>query len=79
MLRSLAPDGDIARIEAALDQVSLSAVPVPRSIRNSVQRRLKEVSPAARQVVSLAAVAGIQFDSASCKPSPGWKKTTFLP
>ena len=27
-----------------------------------MQRRLKEVSPAARQVVSLAAVAGIQFD-----------------
>jgi tetratricopeptide (TPR) repeat protein len=62
VLRSLAPDGDISRMEAALDQVPLSAVPVPRSIRDSVQRRLKEVSQAARQVVSLAAVAGIQFD-----------------
>jgi DNA-binding NarL/FixJ family response regulator/Tfp pilus assembly protein PilF len=62
VLRSIAPDGDISRVESALDQVPLSSVPVPRSIRDSVQRRLKQVSPAAKQVVSLAAVAGINFD-----------------
>ncbi len=37
-------------------------LPLPRSVQSSVQQRIDQLSEAARQVVSLAAVAGRRFD-----------------
>jgi DNA-binding CsgD family transcriptional regulator len=44
------------------DHLALDDLPVPRSVHDAVQRRVERLSPAARQVLQLASVAGRRCD-----------------
>ncbi len=61
-LKSLIAVGDIAPTNDAWDTTSLSELRLPRSVQLAVQRRLDQVSSEAREVLTLAAVAGRRFD-----------------
>ena len=47
-----------------LDQRTIDALRIPRSVHDAVVRRLARVSPAAQRVARLAAVVGREFDFA---------------
>lgn len=62
-LRSLFEEGRVSLVEGQwVDAPDLVALPVPVSVRQVVQRRVGRLSPRAREMVSIAAVAGQTFD-----------------
>lgn len=63
-LSSLIATGDISYMQGFWQHRSGSKIAVPRSVQDAVQQRTAHVSEAARQVLTLAAVAGKQFDFA---------------
>lgn len=62
VLKALLVDGDLAYADGAWRARPLEHVRVPRTATEAVGRRLAELSPAAREVASVAAVAGRRFD-----------------
>ncbi len=64
VLKSLITAGVIGSAREAWEGQTWNELPIPRSIHGAVQQRLAQVSDAARQVVTLAAVAGRRFDFA---------------
>jgi predicted ATPase len=62
LLRSLVAAGDIANVDGSWDFKPLNQLRLPRTVHDAVQRRTDRVSPEARQVLVLAAVAGRRFD-----------------
>jgi predicted ATPase len=63
-LSSLVAGGDIFYTQNYWNRKPLSEARIPRSIQDAVQRRTEQLSEAARHVLTLAAVAGRQFDFA---------------
>ncbi len=61
-LRALVTEGDIFYTHGYWNHRSLGDARIPRSIQDAVQRRTAHLSEAARNVLTLAAVAGRQFD-----------------
>lgn len=61
-LRALVAEGDIFYTQGFWNRRSLGDARIPRSIQDAVQRRTAHLSEAARHVLTLAAVAGRQFD-----------------
>jgi DNA-binding CsgD family transcriptional regulator len=64
VLRSLIAVGDIFTTEGEWDRKPLNELRIPRSVQDSVQRRTAQLSAGARQLLTLAAVAGQRFDFA---------------
>jgi tetratricopeptide (TPR) repeat protein len=64
ILRSLITEGEISSTQGAWVSNSRRELHIPRSVQVAVQRRLDYLSPGAREVLSLAAVAGRHFDFA---------------
>lgn len=64
VLSSLIATGVIFYAHGAWDGKSMRELRVPRSIKNAVQQRTERLSPAARELLVLAAVAGQRFDFA---------------
>jgi DNA-binding NarL/FixJ family response regulator len=62
LLRSLVAAGDMTYVEGIWDLKPVNELRLPRTIHDAVQRRTDRVSPEARQVLVLAAVAGRRFD-----------------
>lgn len=62
VLKALIVDGDLVLADGAWRARSLDHVRVPRTAVEAVSRRLAGLSEAAREVVSVAAVAGRRFD-----------------
>lgn len=62
VLKSLVVAGEILDETGAWTQKSLSRPTIPRSVQDAVQRRSEGLSPAARHVLELAAVAGQRFE-----------------
>ncbi|MBI3241880.1 MAG: AAA family ATPase [Chloroflexi bacterium] len=64
ILKSLIATGDIFFVEAdgKWDRKPLNQLRIPRTVQVAVQRRTDDLSPAARQLLGLAAVAGRRFD-----------------
>ncbi len=62
VLQSLTVDGWLADGNTIGNGRHLRELRVPRSVQAAVQRRLDQVSPAARQMLAVAAVAGRRFD-----------------
>jgi DNA-binding NarL/FixJ family response regulator len=62
LLRSLVAVGDLASVDGSWDRKPVNELRLPRTVRDAVQRRTDRVSPEARQVLVLAAVAGRRFD-----------------
>ena len=61
VLRSLVATGDF-EVGASWHRKGLEGVRVPRSVQDAVARRWETLSPAARSILELAAVAGQRFD-----------------
>jgi DNA-binding CsgD family transcriptional regulator len=64
ILKSLIVAGEIFYKEGQWDRKPLAELHLPRSIMVAVQRRLEQLSPSARQLITLAAVVGRRFDFA---------------
>lgn len=62
MLKALLEEGDLVLGDGAWRARSLELVPVPRTATEAVARRLSALTPGAREVASIAAVAGRRFD-----------------
>ncbi len=62
MLKALLEDGDLIKRDGAWRAKSLELLPVPRTATEAVARRLSALTAEAREVASIAAVAGRRFD-----------------
>ena len=62
ILKALVQAGDIFYADGQWERKPAPELHVPRSVQDAVQRRLEHVSPAAREVATLAAVVGQRFD-----------------
>src|SRR4029453_14663025 len=62
VLRALVGAGDLLVQDGGGERKPIGELRVPRSVDDAVQRRLAQLSSAARDVVALAAVAGRRFD-----------------
>lgn len=63
-LSALVAAGDIFYVQGFWNRRSLPAERIPQSIQDTVQQRMQHLGEAARQVLTLAAVAGRHFDFA---------------
>ena len=64
--------------EDALERTAASALRIPRSVQDAVQRRLAALSPAARETLALAAVAGQRWDFDLLQELTGQDETDLL-
>src|SRR6185503_11377317 len=64
VLKSLIAAGDIIYTNGGWDRKPLAALHIPRSVQAAVQRRLDQLTPQARELIALAAVAGRRFEFA---------------
>ncbi len=62
MLKSLVAEGDIFLSDGRWERKPLEELRIPRTVQVSLRQRLQRLSPAARETLSLAAVAGRRFD-----------------
>ena len=61
-LKSLATSGESVYADVLRDQTSLRMLRIPRTVQDTVQRRVRQLHPAARQALVAAAVAGPRVD-----------------
>ncbi|GHO82256.1 helix-turn-helix transcriptional regulator [Dictyobacter formicarum] len=61
VLKSLEMDGDVFYANGRWKRKPLNALHIPRSVQIAVQRRLDHVTPAARELLAVAAVIGQRF------------------
>ncbi|WP_201365205.1 helix-turn-helix transcriptional regulator [Dictyobacter formicarum] len=61
VLKSLEMDGDVFYADGRWKRKPLNALHIPRSVQIAVQRRLDHVTPAARELLAVAAVIGQRF------------------
>ncbi len=78
ILKSLLLAGAIGSANETWDGFPPNALPIPRSIQAAVQLRLDRVSPAARHVAILAAVAGKRFDFTLLQQITGHEEQELL-
>ena len=78
ILKSLLLAGALVSAHETWDGFPPHDLPIPRSIQAALQLRLERVSPAARQVVILAAVAGKRFDFALLQQITGHEEQELL-
>ncbi len=64
VLKSLVAAGGIYYDQNAWDRKPLDQLQIPRTVQDVVQRRSKQLSESAREVLTLAAIAGRRFDFA---------------
>ncbi|MDX1523856.1 MAG: AAA family ATPase, partial [Anaerolineae bacterium] len=62
VLKSLVEAGDIFYTNGIWDRKPINQLRIPGSVQDSVQRRVAQLSPNSRQVLTLAAVIGRRFD-----------------
>jgi DNA-binding NarL/FixJ family response regulator len=61
-LKALHASAELVVANEAWDRQPLSILHLPRSVQIAVQRRLDQLSPQAREILTLAAIAGRRFD-----------------
>src|SRR4029079_10262393 len=64
ILKSLILAGDIFYSNNTWDRKALNELHIPRSVQDAVQQRVEQLSPTAKQLIVMAAVAGRRFDFA---------------
>jgi len=62
VLKALVAAGDIFQVDGAWDRRPLAELRIPRTVQDAVHRRTRQLSPAARRLLLIAAVAGQRFD-----------------
>jgi DNA-binding CsgD family transcriptional regulator len=78
VLKVLVAGGDIFYADGQWDRKPLRELHIPRTVQDAVQRRTAQLSPAARQVLNLAAVAGRRFDFALLQAVTGQDEAALL-
>jgi DNA-binding CsgD family transcriptional regulator len=62
VLKTCVATGEIVYVDGRFERKPSFGVQIPRSVQAAVQQRMERLSPVARQVATLAAVAGRRFD-----------------
>jgi class 3 adenylate cyclase/tetratricopeptide (TPR) repeat protein len=62
VLRSLVEDGTIFRTEKGWDRKPIQEIVIPRSVKNTLKSRLTKLDPETLNTMTIAAVAGSEFD-----------------
>jgi len=62
VLRTLVEHGNLDRLTDEDVRIALATMPPPEAVADVVTRRLRDMSPAAREVLQIAAVVGREFD-----------------
>jgi DNA-binding CsgD family transcriptional regulator len=78
ILKALITTGDIFYVDGVWDRKSIHELHIPRSVKDAVQRRSDRLSAAARQTLTLAAVAGRRFDFALLQVVTGMNEHELL-
>ncbi len=63
-LKALVVAGDVFAREGVWERKPPGEIHIPRSIHDAVQRRVQQLTPAARELLEIASVAGQRFDAA---------------
>lgn len=77
-LKALVVAGDIFYRDGAWDRKAMDELNIPRSVHDAVRRRTRELSPAAREALAVAAVAGQRFDFALVREVTGHEEGPLL-
>jgi tetratricopeptide (TPR) repeat protein len=64
ILKSLIATGELVSVDGRWDNRPLNELHIPKNIQDAVQQRTEGLSEAAKQMLTLAAVAGLRFDFA---------------
>lgn len=83
MLKALLTAGEIEVLDGTLElkpprDVASGRVPLPRSVQLAVQQRLDHLSPEARHLLELVAVAGRRFDFRLLQALTQWNETELV-
>lgn len=62
VMRTMVERHDLDRLSSDTVRLELAAAPPPEAVADVVERRLRGMSPAAREILQVAAVAGREFD-----------------
>jgi class 3 adenylate cyclase/tetratricopeptide (TPR) repeat protein len=62
VLRSLVEDGTIFRTEKGWDRKPIQEIVIPRSVKNALKSRLTKLDPETLNIMTIASVAGPEFD-----------------
>ncbi len=77
-LKELIASGDVLYADVLRDHTTLSALHVPRTVQDVVQRRSLRLSPAARETLAIAAIIGRRFDFALLQEVRGGDEDPLL-
>jgi tetratricopeptide (TPR) repeat protein len=77
-LKVLVTSGEIYYANGGWTRKPLEELHIPRTVQDTVQRRTRELSEPARQLLTLAAVAGRRFDFSLLQEVTGQTETTLL-
>jgi DNA-binding CsgD family transcriptional regulator/predicted negative regulator of RcsB-dependent stress response len=78
-LKAMITAGDIFYADGLWNRKQPSEMNIPRSVRDAVQRRVEPMSPGARRLAALAAVAGRRFDFDLLQQLSGHTEADLLP
>jgi DNA-binding CsgD family transcriptional regulator len=78
VLKALVVSGDLSAAPSVWDRTPLERLHVPRTIEDTVLRRLVRVTPAAQRVARLAAIAGRRFDFSLLQELAGEEEPALL-
>jgi DNA-binding CsgD family transcriptional regulator len=78
VLKSLQTSGGIFYAGGGWDRRPLDELQIPRSVQDAVQRRVYHLGPTARELLTVAAVAGRRFDFALLQAVTGRAEGEFL-
>lgn len=72
MLKSLVAEGDIFLVDGKWERKSLEELHIPRTVQVSLNQRLSRMTPASREVLSIAAATGRHFDFVLMQQLTNW-------
>jgi predicted ATPase/class 3 adenylate cyclase len=78
VLRSLVEDGTIFRTEKGWDRKPLQEIVIPRSVKNALKSRVARLDPETLNVMTIASVAGPEFDFEVLREASQLNEDTLL-
>ena len=78
VLRSLVEDGTIFRTEKGWDRKPIQEIVIPRSVKNALKSRVARLDPETLNVMTIASVAGSEFDFEVLRETSQLNEDTLL-
>jgi len=78
VLRSLVEDGTIFRTEKGWDRKPIQEIVIPRSVKNALKSRLTKLDPETLNIMTIASVAGSEFDFEVLEETSELNESTLL-